>query len=59
VEVFLQVDLGGRPGGAAARGGADPADVPALADLVDASPGLVLRGLMGVAPRGRGRGRRG
>jgi pyridoxal phosphate enzyme (YggS family) len=52
VEVFLQVDLGGQPGGAAARGGALPADVPALADLVGDSVGLRLRGLMAVAPRG-------
>jgi pyridoxal phosphate enzyme (YggS family) len=51
VEVFLQVHLGGRPGGTAARGGALPADVPALADLVGNSPGLRLRGLMAVAPR--------
>lgn len=33
------------------RGGAAPADVPALADEVAAAPGLVLRGLMAVAPR--------
>jgi len=52
VEVFVQVDLGGQPGGAAARGGALPDDVPALADLVGDSPGLRLRGLMAVAPRG-------
>jgi pyridoxal phosphate enzyme (YggS family) len=53
VEVFLQVHLGGPAGGAAARGGAAPADVPALADLVDASAGLRLRGLMAVAPLGK------
>ena len=52
VQVLLQVDLGGRPGGAAARGGASPADVPALADLVAGAAGLRLRGLMAVAPRG-------
>jgi hypothetical protein len=52
VEVFIQVDLGGEPGGAAARGGAAPADVPALAALVGGAPGLRLRGLMAVAPRG-------
>lgn len=51
VEVFLQVHLGGQPGGAAARGGAPPADVPALADLVSRAAGLRLRGLMAVAPR--------
>jgi pyridoxal phosphate enzyme (YggS family) len=50
VEVLLQVDLGGRPGGAVARGGAAPADVPALADLVAGAAGLRLRGLMAVAP---------
>ena len=52
VEVFLQVDLGGPEGELAARGGADPAEVPALADAVAATEGLVLRGLMSVAPRG-------
>jgi PLP dependent protein len=50
IEVLLQVDLGGRPGGAVARGGAAPADVPALADLVAGAAGLRLRGLMAVAP---------
>ncbi|TFV54113.1 YggS family pyridoxal phosphate-dependent enzyme [Geodermatophilus sp. DF01-2] len=52
VEVFLQVDLGGPEGELAVRGGADPADVPALADAVAAEEGVVLRGLMAVAPRG-------
>ncbi|WP_448619818.1 YggS family pyridoxal phosphate-dependent enzyme [Geodermatophilus sp. URMC 65] len=52
VEVLLQVDLGGPEGELAARGGADPADVPALADAVAAEEGVVLRGLMAVAPRG-------
>jgi len=51
VPVFVQVDLGGPEGEQAARGGASPADVPAIADLVAAAPGLVLRGLMAVAPR--------
>jgi len=51
VEVFLQVDLGGRPVGAAPRGGVAPDEVPALADTVAAAPGLRLRGLMAVAPR--------
>jgi uncharacterized pyridoxal phosphate-containing UPF0001 family protein len=36
----------------AARGGAPPDDVPALADRITAAPGLRLRGLMAVAPRG-------
>jgi PLP dependent protein len=52
VEVLIQVDLGGPAGEEAARGGADPADVPALADAVADLPGLRLRGLMAVAPRG-------
>ncbi len=52
VEVFVQVDLGGPEGELAARGGADPADVPALADAVAAEEGVVLHGLMAVAPRG-------
>ncbi|RBY77197.1 YggS family pyridoxal phosphate-dependent enzyme [Geodermatophilus sp. TF02-6] len=52
VEVFLQVDLGGPEGELAARGGVDPAAVPALADAVAAEEGVVLRGLMAVAPRG-------
>lgn len=51
VEVFLQVDLGGPGGELAARGGADPAEVPALADAVAEEAGVVLRGLMAVAPR--------
>jgi pyridoxal phosphate enzyme (YggS family) len=52
VDVLVQVDLGGAAGELAARGGAAPGDVPALADLVVSSPGLRLRGLMAVAPRG-------
>jgi pyridoxal phosphate enzyme (YggS family) len=52
VEVLLQVDLGGAAGEVAARGGALPADVPALADLVAGAAGLRLRGFMAVAPRG-------
>jgi PLP dependent protein len=51
VEVFLQVDLGGPEGELAARGGADPTEVPGLADAVAAEVGLRLRGLMAVAPR--------
>ncbi len=51
VEVFLQVDLGGPEGELGARGGADPAEVPALADAVAELPGVRLRGLMAVAPR--------
>lgn len=52
VEVFLQVDLGGPEGELAARGGADPVEVPRLADAVAGADGLLLRGLMAVAPRG-------
>jgi pyridoxal phosphate enzyme (YggS family) len=52
VDVLVQVDLGGAEGDLAARGGADPADVPALADAVAEAVGLRLRGLMAVAPRG-------
>lgn len=52
VEVYLQVDLGGPEGELAARGGAAPAEVPALADAVAATDGLRLLGLMAVAPRG-------
>jgi PLP dependent protein len=52
VGVFLQVDLGGAAGELAERGGAAPDDVPALADAVADLPGLALRGLMAVAPRG-------
>ena len=52
VDVLLQVDLGGAAGELAARGGAAPGDVPALADLASSCPGLRLRGLMAVAPRG-------
>ncbi|WP_346623091.1 YggS family pyridoxal phosphate-dependent enzyme [Blastococcus montanus] len=52
VDVLIQVDLGGPAGEVAARGGARPADVPALADAVAGAAGLRLRGLMAVAPRG-------
>jgi PLP dependent protein len=53
VEVLLQVDLGGPEGEEAARGGAAPDQVPALADAVAELPGVLLRGLMAVAPRGQ------
>jgi len=48
VEVLLQVSLDGDPG----RGGALPADVPALAEAVAIADGLRLRGVMAVAPLG-------
>jgi pyridoxal phosphate enzyme (YggS family) len=56
VDVLVQVDLGGAAGMIAARGGAAPDDVPALADLVGSCAGLRLRGLMAVAPRGEAPG---
>ena len=48
LEVLLQVSLDGAEG----RGGADPADLPALADLVAAADRLHLGGVMAVAPLG-------
>lgn len=50
LDVLLQVSLD--PPGAAGRSGADPHEVPALAEAVLAADGLVLRGVMGVAPLG-------
>lgn len=51
LEVLLQLDLD--PSGAASgRGGAAPADLLELAEQVQAADGLVLRGVMGVAPLG-------
>jgi hypothetical protein len=52
VGVFVQVDLGGAAGELAERGGTAPDDVPRLADEVAILPGVRLRGLMAVAPRG-------
>jgi pyridoxal phosphate enzyme (YggS family) len=52
VEVLLQVDLGGPEGELAARGGVVPGELPGLADAVAGLPGLRLRGVMAVAPRG-------
>jgi PLP dependent protein len=49
VQVLLQVSLDGDPD----RGGVLPADLGALADAVEASDGLALRGVMAVAPLGR------
>jgi hypothetical protein len=48
VGVLLEVALDGEAG----RGGAAPAEVPALAGLVAESAALRLRGVMGVAPLG-------
>lgn len=47
VQVLVQVSLDGDP----ARGGAVPDDVPALAAAVASAQGLVLGGVMAVAPR--------
>lgn len=49
LEVLLQVSLDGDP----ARGGALPAALPALADQVEDADGLVLKGVMAVAPVGQ------
>ncbi|MCW2865881.1 MAG: YggS family pyridoxal phosphate-dependent enzyme, partial [Marmoricola sp.] len=49
LEVLVQVSLD--PPGAAGRAGADPDQVPALVERVLDAEGLVLRGVMGVAPR--------
>ncbi|SCX50244.1 hypothetical protein SAMN03159343_2370 [Klenkia marina] len=51
-EVFVQVDLGGPEGEAAARGGVALEHAVELADTVAGYPSLRLRGLMAVAPRG-------
>ena len=58
LDCFLQIDLRdpsaasrAAPSGPA-RGGALPADLPALADAAAAAPGLRLAGLMAVAPLG-------
>lgn len=50
VDVLLQVSLD--PPGREGRAGADAADLPALADAVDAAGMLTLRGLMAIAPLG-------
>ncbi len=48
VDVLLQVSLD--PPGRAGRAGADPGDLAALADAVEAAGMLTLRGLMAVGP---------
>ena len=50
LEVLVQVSLD--PPDADGRSGAAPADVPALVDRILGAPGLLLRGVMGVAPLG-------
>jgi pyridoxal phosphate enzyme (YggS family) len=49
--VLLQVDLD-PPGQGVGRGGTSLEELPALAEQVLGAPGLVLRGVMGVAPLG-------
>jgi len=48
LDVFLELNLTGDP----ARGGVDPARMDELAERVMSTPGLVLRGVMAVAPLG-------
>jgi uncharacterized pyridoxal phosphate-containing UPF0001 family protein len=48
LDVFLELNLTDDP----ARGGVDPTDLEQLAERVLATPGLVLRGVMAVAPLG-------
>ncbi len=50
VDILLQVSLD--PPGRAGRSGADPAELAALAEVVEAAGMLRLRGLMAVAPLG-------
>ena len=50
LDCFIQVSLDDDAGGH--RGGALPADVPALADQLAGSAGLRLAGVMAVAPLG-------
>jgi pyridoxal phosphate enzyme (YggS family) len=50
VSVLLQVNLDPQPAGGG-RGGAPPAELPALAEQVSGSPNLDLRGVMAVAPQ--------
>jgi len=51
IGALIQVDLD-PPGSGEGRGGAAPADVPALAEAVASAAGLRLRGVMAVAPVG-------
>lgn len=46
LQVLVQASLGGDPG----RGGCPPAELDALAERVAAADGLVLAGVMGIAP---------
>jgi PLP dependent protein len=48
IECLIEVSLDGDP----ARGGAPAGEVPALAEALEAEPGLVLGGVMAIAPLG-------
>lgn len=48
MDCLIEVSLDGDP----ARGGVQAGDVPALAEALEAEPGLVLSGVMAVAPLG-------
>lgn len=56
LECWIQVDLesgsGAAPGSGPGRGGTAATDAPALADAIGEADGLVLAGVMAVAPRG-------
>jgi hypothetical protein len=52
LDVLVQVNLDLDPPGGHGRGGAAPAEVPGLADVVASAPGLRLAGVMAVAPLG-------
>jgi hypothetical protein len=52
LDVLVQVDLDPEGSATSGRAGAAPADVPGLARLVGETDGLVLRGVMAVAPLG-------
>lgn len=52
ITCLVQVDLDPAPDPGTERGGALPADVPGLAEAVAAQEGLVLGGVMAVAPLG-------
>ena len=49
IECLIEVSLDGDP----ARGGAPAGEVPALAEALEAEPGLVLGGVMAIAPLGQ------
>ncbi len=52
ISCLVQVSLD-EPSLAAGRGGADPAEVPAVAAAIAAQPSLRLAGVMGIAPLGQ------